>query len=245
MVSVARVLAGLALAIGIVSGPALAEDYRLLEIDRKLVKWGAPRLGEPAAISYEFVRTVQAFPQARNCREIRPLRLHSTRSPIPFENVVREFEKAAAAWSKIADVHFFRAKPGHKPDLLIGAQVLPRGRAYANVTPHNSPSAEPALREAGEPPASEIDELPERNAQIRSIRHSLICLNPTQSWKIGFDGNLDVYDLRYTFLHELGHVIGLNHVLSRQSVMGFRYQETHSRPQAADIAGAVRLYGNR
>ena len=60
---------------------------------------------------------------------------------------------------------------------------------------------------------------------VKSIRQSLICLNPEQTWKVGYDGNLEVYDLYFTFLHEIGHTIGLDHPGASGEVMGFRYDE--------------------
>ena len=65
---------------------------------------------------------------------------------------------------------------------------------------------------------------PSRAACARSAE-PLICFNPLQKWKVGFDGNLDVYDMRYTLTHEIGHAIGLDHPGAAGALMGFRYDE--------------------
>jgi len=70
-----------------------------------------------------------------------------------------------------------------------------------------------------------------------------LLLNPKEPWKIGFDGNLGVYDLRYTFMHEIGHAIGLDHPGSSGAIMGFRYDEQVRELQPSDIAAAQLLYG--
>jgi hypothetical protein len=80
---------------------------------------------------------------------------------------------------------------------------------------------------------------------VRPLERSLICLNPEHSWKVGFDGNLDVYDLRYTLKHEIGHAIGLDHPGTTSAVMSYRYEERFRQLQPGDIRGAVALYGSR
>jgi hypothetical protein len=70
-----------------------------------------------------------------------------------------------------------------------------------------------------------------------------MCLSPEERWKIGFDGDLDVYDLRYALLHEIGHAIGLDHPALAGQLMDFRYLERFRAPQTGDILGAVALYG--
>lgn len=78
---------------------------------------------------------------------------------------------------------------------------------------------------------------------MRSISRALICLNPAEPWKVGFDGNLAVYDLRYTLTHEIGHTIGLDHPAARGELMYVDYEEKFRVPQPGDVRGAAALYG--
>ena len=73
----------------------------------------------------------------------------------------------------------------------------------------------------------------------------MVCLNPTRPWKIGFDGDLDVYDLRYTLIHEIGHAIGLDHPAIAGQLMAYKYGEKFRVLQAGDIRGVETLYGPR
>ena len=108
--------------------------------------------------------------------------------------------------------------------ILIGAQAQPLGRAFTNV----------ALKQGtGRKPCKKV------------IGRSLICLNPKQPWKVGFDGRLGVYDLRYTIAHEIGHAIGLDHPSAAGQLMSYRYDEKQTGLQPGDIKGAVLLYGPR
>src|SRR5690606_40228555 len=79
----------------------------------------------------------------------------------------------------------------------------------------------------------------------RRIEQSLICFIPEQRWKIGFDGNLEVYDVRYAAAHEIGHAIGLDHPPSAGQLMHHRYQEKFRTLQPGDIEGVGLLYGLR
>ncbi len=108
-------------------------------------------------------------------------------------------------------------------DILIGAQGNPRGFAFTNVDykrGHNG-------------------------ASVRRIEKSLICLNPNKRWKIGFDGSMNVYDVRYAIAHEVGHAIGLDHPSPNGQLMSFRYGEDFRTLRPGDVSGAVALYGRR
>ena len=43
--------------------------------------------------------------------------------------------------------------------------------------------------------------------------------------------------------HELGHVLGLDHVGASGAVMAFRYDERHPGLTEGDVVGAQRIYG--
>jgi hypothetical protein len=85
----------------------------------------------------------------------------------------------------------------------------------------------------------------EAEGQPRSQVYSqaLICLNPKRSWKVGLVGTLKAYDLRYTFLHEIGHAIGLDHPAGSGQLMDYRYDERFRDLQAGGALGATTLYG--
>jgi hypothetical protein len=106
---------------------------------------------------------------------------------------------------------------------LIGAQGVPVGRAFTNVAHEAAAGPDGAGRIAG----------------------SVICMNPEQAWKVGFDGDLKVYDIGYTLMHEIGHAIGLDHPGVPGELMDFRYLETFASLQPGDRAGAASLYGPR
>jgi hypothetical protein len=196
--------------------------YRLLVLDGHTVKWGSAALGSGATVTYAIVSTAMNFPEARNCRSVVPLEGLLAQSSITPSEFAIQLDAALGAWSAVADVAF-RPADAASADILIGAEGVPFGRGFTNVS-HGG-----ATTVAG--PAS--------------ITRSVICLNPEERWKIGFDGNLDIYDLRYTLEHEIGHAIGLDHPGVAGVLMDFRYGEKISVLQAGDISGVQMLYGPR
>lgn len=196
-----------------------ASGYRLLKLDGYQLKWGAQQLGVGATVSYAFARESLSFTAASNCGELASIELLSNED-ISIETLAREAAQAFQVWERAAGLKFYEVAHAEHADIIIGAQGQPRGRAFANVS------------------YSE-----DRQDGVRRIERSLICLNPEHRWKIGFDGDTSVYDLRYTFIHEIGHAIGLDHPGPSGQVMGFRYTEAFKELQPGDLAGARRLYG--
>jgi hypothetical protein len=123
-------------------------------------------------------------------------------------------------WEAAANVVFREAPEGGPADILIGAQTEPDGWAFADVF-FETTSSEP----------------------IKPISKALVCLNPAKRWKVGFNGDLKSYDLRYTLAHEIGHAIGLDHPAGSNQIMGYRYEERFRSLQPGDVRGAVALYG--
>ncbi|MGM0451015.1 MAG: matrixin family metalloprotease [Pseudomonadota bacterium] len=196
-------------------------EYRLLELDGYKVKWGEQELGVGASVSYAFADKTLQFANARNCRDLSPVKALSEKG-LPRETLARETAAAFRVWEGAAGLSFYQVTDAQDADIVIGAQGQPRGRAFANVSYASGPKKE----------------------DVRAIDQALVCLNPDEEWKVGFDGDTDTYDIRYTLIHEIGHAIGLDHPGPSGQVMGFRYTETFDELQGGDLDGVRRLYGH-
>ena len=165
------------------------------------------------------------------------------RSGLPDRNLRAEAEAAFATWSHITGLTFVETADATKADILIGAQGNPVGRAFTNIELAFGPLARAPATERGLSITPAPLSPPTAPHSMRSIRQALICLNPLAKWKIGFDGNLDVYDVRYTLMHEIGHAIGLDHPGASGALMGFRYDEKLNGPAKSDSEAVQALYG--
>ena len=202
--------------------PATFFGFRLLDLENQSVKWQSPRWGDGAAVTYAFATKPTTTPGARNCARLLPPTAAYEPSRISPSAFRREVAAAFRMWEVVADITFRQIDDEKAANILIGAQGEPVGRAFTNV------------------------ELKPASADRRKvIARSLICLNPRQPWKVGFDGDLDVYDLRYTIAHEIGHAIGLDHPSAAGQLMSYRYDELQPGLQPGDIKGAALLYGAR
>lgn len=207
-------------------------SFRLLALEGRNVRWTMPEGGLPAVVTYAFVTSPVTFPGARNCDAMAAPETALKRSHIGLGDFRREVRAAFDAWEAAANITFRETASATDAGILIGSDAKARGRAFTNV----------ALRDEL---AMGRDEHAPSTSGLGTIRQSLICLNPEKPWKIGFDGNLDVYDLRYTVMHEIGHAIGLDHPSPEGRLMSFRYVETTRGLTSGDAEGAVALYGRR
>lgn len=203
--------------------PRVDRGFRILELGGRKVRWAVPENGLPTTIRYALLTEPTQFHGARNCDAMLPPDAALKPSRIALSDFRREVRAAFSAWEKAANIVFVETESVADAGILIGADAKARGRAFTNVAPQEDTAG--------------------AAAGMGAIRQSLICLNPLRPWKIGFDGNLDVYDVRFTMTHEIGHAIGLDHPGTAGQLMGFRYVETTRGLQGGDIAGAVALYG--
>ena len=206
-------------------GVAVASEnvaFKPLKLEGNAVRWQPAAAAQPIVVSYSLVTQDVAVAGARNCRKMAPLDGLFSASRIAPTAARAEIAAAFAMWQKVADISFREAEHPMHADILIGAQTEPEGWAFADV----------------------FYDLKSR-ASVKPISRALICLNPARQWKVGFDGDLQRYDVRYTLAHEIGHAIGLDHPAGSGQIMGYRYEETFRELQAGDISGAVELYGKR
>ncbi len=202
------------------SAHAGKDGYRLLELDGYKVKWGDRQLGVGARVSYAFAGETQRFDDARNCRDLAPVKALLGEN-LSMETLARETAAAFRVWEQAAGLSFHEVDDARTADIVLGAQGQPRGRAFANVS-----------------------YAPDPQEGVRAIEQALVCLNPDHAWKVGFDGDKDVYDIRYTLIHEIGHAIGLDHPGPSGQVMAFRYTEAFNDLQPGDLRGIRLLYGH-
>jgi hypothetical protein len=230
-------------------GPAPASAGALLEVDGRLLKWVSQAPTSTTTITYAVLSGPYALPGGRrilspdNCSSMHAFSDIAATSPGVTPGAAdRALHSAFAAWEAAADVKFVEVSDPLRANIVVGAQDVPAGRAFTNLSYLGERGAMPVEKALGasQPPAPEGDT---QASGVSGIEQSYVCLNPSSRWKAGFDGDLEVYDLRHTFMHEIGHAIGLDHPGSSGSVMAYRYDEGVRELQPSDIAAAQRLYG--
>ena len=218
---IAAAFVGAVVAVWSAGSPAQAEDFRLLTLGERYVKWGAAEFATGAVVTYGFADRRSDYADAINCGAIGPIdpllqASHLTRTQ--FAENVRE---ALGMWHSAANVTFQYTEDATKAQILIGAQGTPIGIAFANVW-HDGTG---------------------HHRNIASITKATVCLNPLVAWKAASDDRPETYYLRHVIAHEVGHTIGLDHPGRTGQLMGYRYSEDTTKLGAGDVRGAVTLYG--
>lgn len=207
----------LASSAALAAGP---EGYRHLTLGGYPVRWQAREPSNHIILRYRIAEHEIAEPNAINCKRIRPPNTLLATSGLDLAAFRKALASAFQQWRDVADITFLKAEEGQPADIIIGEQADPIGFAFTNL-------------KLGD----------KANGRVRPIVGASICLNPEKAWKIGYDGNLEVYDLVHTLVHEIGHVIGLDHPSGRGHLMSFRYSEERAGLSEGDRLGAIAIYG--
>jgi len=123
-------------------------------------------------------------------------------------------ERSLNAWQTAGAIEFLKTDDPQSADLVFGRDMHAQGWAHADIK----------MAEAGAPAAD-----------FTVIRGAAVCLNLSRS--------LAAAGWSRILLHEIGHVIGLDHPGRFGPVMAYSENNGATRLQAGDRAGAVLLYG--
>jgi hypothetical protein len=238
----------------LIGSSAFSDD--LLRVEGRSFRWNKADDAGAAVVTYALLGGTyssarhETFLSAENCgRMVSFGAITSVSEGLSVTAAEVELRAAFTAWESVTNISFVAIDDPERADIVVGASSQPGGRAFANLSVGNSPGSPIIAKALGRldqsPDATQKAILPRNGSEYAAIDKALICLNPGVKWKVGFTGNLDVYDLRYTFTHEIGHAIGLDHPGSSGSIMGYRYDQRFDKLQVSDIAAAQRLYGKK
>lgn len=200
-----------------------SDDFKLLRIDGRVVRWHT-LANSTLVLTYAIADRNMQIGDFDTCGEVTSPSSLLSNSQLKENAFQKAAERAFDQWQRSVNVRFIPASSSAQADIVIGVSTSPRGIAFTDLTlapPSQMPDA------------------------TRAIRASVICLNPEKSWKIGFGGRADQYDVEHVISHEIGHVLGLDHPSTHGHVMSFRYSEARRELSAGDRLGAVQLYGSK
>src|SRR5262245_41131780 len=98
--------AAAAFALAVTISICAAADRRLLVLEGSWVKWGQPKWGSGATVTYAFATRPQSSPAARNCASLRPFDELARRTDLPASRLRSETAAAFAAWTQVTGLTF-------------------------------------------------------------------------------------------------------------------------------------------
>lgn len=203
-------------------------EFRLIQLPGNFfhVKWGAPEMGTPATVTYSIVREKVDFPRGYNCPTIYPIYPLLAKANIDMQELEFLLKRSFLKWTESSNLQIRYTRNQHNADILIG---LSRGKTTNNA-------------QAG----IQVDFNSTNEAQnIYSLKKGAICFNESHSWKLGTGGNEEAWNIGSVLLHEIGHLLGLNHVPEENHVMNAAYIEDRTELTFGDQLGVQSIYGPR
>jgi Matrixin len=238
--------------VALLFSPSLSAADELLRIDGRAIRWAPPLAGPTTVITYAALTRSFTLPENKktlspdNCGAMGPFsEIVAGSEQLTGTAAMNELRSAFVSWERVASVRFVEVGDDQRADIVVGAITRSSGPAFANLSLLGQHGVLPVTKALGAVRGNIARAARPRwqRSPIATIERAYVCLNPKHRWKVGFDGNLDVYDLRHTFMHEIGHAIGLDHPGSSGAIMGYRYDEQAYGLQPSDIASAQALYG--
>lgn len=194
---------------------------KLPKVDRKqILKVGGAKLQAGAHVRWTLLDRDHTDPALKNCRSMVSISRLFANSPLTIEIVRREAERGLAVWSDVADLHFEYVASVEHADIIVGAQAVPEGWAFADIT-------------------FKTDE----TSSFGTITKAAVCFNPERLWSV--DDSAGAYCLRHTFAHEFGHTLGLDHPQASTAdfIMSYKYYKCDTPAHPLERKAIQYLYG--
>lgn len=217
-----RILAVL-LSVMIAMMPSTTDAYKFLELSvnekKKLpTRWKGThptiRVALVREANVEFLNKGYG-----NCRTMQSLESLLAASEIHEQDFISEVRIALSMWSGVANVRLEYVDDERAAQIRIGATPNLFGMAYADV----------AIRD--------LDEY------TNEIYEGGICFSSRYLLSRTTGDCSRTLNIRYVLLHEIGHVLGLDHTEIASAVMDYRCTQKNAELTKDDIDGLTAVYG--
>ena len=208
------------------SAHRLLQMPKQLDSYRRLLKWGPPKLGAPALITYAIAQEPIDLPiDIGNCTQVEAFSVKLSEDSDPSQ-VFAEIHSAFTMWEQVTNLKFKRVDNPREADIVLGNSPTDLSFLHARVGLQRGPKA---------------------SERIQSIVRGALCMNGNDVWT-----TLDRHfvtpeekqlSLRLVIAHEVGHLLGLDHPHDKSQLMGKTIHEETRGLEAGDRLGIQLLYG--